>query len=84
MYRISKYPLSPAAEASLPLPTTSRRSHKEKKELTKQGIVAIVIGQEPLVHCTHQEVVRQAGRLSTHQEEACRDFNGLTGNGDKT
>lgn len=57
---------------------------RAKKGLTKKSVVPIVIRQEPFVHGTHQEMVRQAGGLGPHEEKACRDIYGLTGNGDET
>lgn len=57
---------------------------RAQEELTKKGIVPVIIRQEPLVHGTHQEMVRQAGGLGTHQEEAGGDVDGLTGDGDQT
>lgn len=62
-------------------PEPQRRA---EEELTKKGIVSIVIRQEPLVNGTHQEMVRQAGGLGAHQEEARGDIDGLAGDGDET
>lgn len=54
-----------------------------KERLTKQSVVPIIVRQEPFVDGAHQEMVRQAGGLGPHEEEARGHVDGLVGDGDQ-
>lgn len=85
MKRPQRWPVPHPPRSPLSPPHTQMEPQRRaKKGLTKKSVVSIIIRQEPFVNGTHQEMVRQAGGLGPHEEKACRDVDGLTGNGDKT